>query len=53
MVLSSYTFEAYLGFLRNTGMVTAGDEVHYAITPLGKDFLQWMVLEGVSEAKPA
>jgi len=46
-----YSFDAYLTFLRSSGLIANTDNCSYAITLLGKDFLQWMALEAVSEAK--
>jgi hypothetical protein len=52
-VLNAYPFEAYIGFLKNSGLIMTNDNVRYAITPLGKDFLQWMAAESAPETKPA
>ena len=46
-----YSFDAYLTFLRSSELITTTDNYSYAITLLGKDFLQWMALEAVSDAK--
>ena len=47
-------FENWIGFLKNTGYIEIGIEEDPVIqlTPLGKDFLGWMVAKGVSESKP-
>ena len=40
-------------FLQNSGLIATIDNLRYTITPVGKDFLQWMTLEGASDAKAA
>jgi hypothetical protein len=45
--LLTHTFN----FLRNQNLITIADDTRYNITLFGKEFLQWMVSQGVSEAK--
>lgn len=51
------TFDAWLGFLENCGYLIVGERVPGApssltIDPFGRDFLLWMVHNGISEARP-
>ena len=48
----AYPFPAYLNFLKTSNLAGTSDEIMYSITPLGKAFLQWIAMEGVSENKP-
>jgi hypothetical protein len=52
MLYNKYPFESYVNFLKNHRVVTTNDDINYAITALGKEFLQWMVMEGATDIKP-
>jgi hypothetical protein len=52
MLYNKYPFESYANFLKNHRVVTTNDDINYAITALGKEFLQWMVMEGATDIKP-
>jgi hypothetical protein len=47
-----YSFSSYLNFLRARGLIATQDDASYTITSIGRAFLQWMVANGISEAKP-
>jgi hypothetical protein len=51
LVYDKYPFEAYINFLKTNNLIVTTDDTRYSITHLGKDFLQWMVVESVSDAK--
>jgi hypothetical protein len=51
-VYEPYPFEAYVNFMKSQNLVNTPDDINYSITQLGKDFLQWMVVEGRPEEKP-
>jgi hypothetical protein len=51
-IYDKYPFEAYLGFLRTNRLITSNDDINFAITNLGREFLQWMVAEGIADTKP-
>lgn len=49
------TFEQWADFVANIGYVAAvegSDPPQAQITPFGRQFLQWMIVNGVSEFKP-
>ncbi|HJU20379.1 MAG TPA: hypothetical protein VJ770_28320 [Stellaceae bacterium] len=48
----NYSFDAYLSFLINSNLLIKTNNVTYMITPLGKEFLQWMVAQGIPDVKP-
>lgn len=47
----TYSFERYLQYLLNQGLIKAVDEHHYGVTVAGQEFLKWMVAASVSESK--
>lgn len=49
---SKYSFKEYLGFLKSQSLIATEDNANYTITLAGKMFLQWMVANGISDAKP-
>jgi hypothetical protein len=51
-IYEPYPFEAYINFLKTQNLVNTPDDINYSITQLGKEFLQWMVVEGRTEEKP-
>jgi hypothetical protein len=52
LVYDKYQFDAYLNFLISSNLVVAAVGITYVITPLGKEFLQWMIAQGISDVKP-
>jgi len=46
-----FTFEQWLGFLRNSGLVAEAEE-RLSLTPLGKDFLGYLTALGLREDRP-
>jgi hypothetical protein len=50
-VFEVYSFEAYLNFLTSSNLIGTSDAQSYSISPFGKAFLQWMVMEGLPENK--
>jgi hypothetical protein len=51
-VYNPYPFESYVNFMKSQNLVITPDDINYSITILGKEFLQWMVVEGRPEEKP-
>ena len=47
-----YPSESYLNFVKGENLVSTPDDINYSITQFGKEFLQWMVVEGRPEEKP-
>jgi hypothetical protein len=52
LLYEKYRFATYLHFLTSSNLVATIDNITYVITPLGKEFLQWMIAQGISDAKP-
>lgn len=50
-VYATYSFDQYLQYMRNQGLILEDATDHYIITVAGKEFLKWMTDQGLGDTK--